>query len=68
MQNLISPKIFMHKNAIKIDWRVKKLCAFNQKYGTFGGEKFVLLFVHFLAKYGAPLSSELLNTMVSARA
>ena len=50
MQNLISPKIFMHKNAIKIDWRVKKLCAFNQKYGTFGGENFVLLFVHFLAK------------------
>ena len=38
MQNLISPKIFMHKNAIKIDWRVKKLCAFYQKYGVLRGK------------------------------
>ena len=50
MQNFISPKIFMHKNAIIMDWKVKKLCAFYQKDGAFGRKKFVLLFVHFLAK------------------
>ena len=39
MQNFISPKIFMHKNAIIMDWKVKKLCAFYQKDGAFGRKK-----------------------------
>ena len=50
MQNFISPKIFMHKNELIMEWKVKKLCAFYQKDGAFGRKKFVLLFVHFLAK------------------
>ena len=43
----------------------QKLCAVYQKYGSFGGKKFVHLFVHFLAELGAPLSSELLATIHS---
>jgi len=41
----------------------QKLCAFHQKYGSFWVKKIVHLFVRFLAKLGAPLSSELLDTL-----
>ena len=58
-----SEKKLMHKNAIKIVWGGQKLCAFYQKYGTFWGEKIVRLFVRFLAKLGAPSSSEHLATL-----
>ena len=44
---------------------VIKLCAFYQKYGSFWGKKIVHLFVRFLTKLGAPLSSELLATLDS---
>ena len=42
----------------------QKLCAFYQKYGSFWEKNIVHLFVRFLAKLGAPLSSELLTTLV----
>ena len=41
----------------------QKLCAFYQKYGSFWEKNIVHLFVRFLAKLGAPLSSELLTTL-----
>ena len=39
------------------------MCAFYQKYGSFWEKNIVHLFVRFFAKLGAPLSSELLNTL-----
>jgi len=42
----------------------QKLCAFYQKYGSFWEKNIVHLFVRFLAKLGAPLSSELLTTLL----
>ena len=53
----------MYENAIKIVWGGQKLCAFYQKYGSFWEKNIVHLFVRFLAKLGAPLSSELLTTL-----
>ena len=53
----------MHKNAIKIVWGVKNCAPFTKNMALFGGEKIVHLFVRFLAKLGAPLSSELLDTL-----
>ena len=39
-------------------------CAlFSKNMALLGKKKFVLHFVHFLAIFGAPLSSELLNTL-----
>ena len=55
----------MHKNAIKIVWGVKNCAPFTKNMALFGGKKFVHLFVRFLAKLGAPLSSELLDTLAS---
>ena len=41
------------------------MCTFYQKYGTFLGGKIVHLFVRFLAKLGAFLSLELLDTLIT---
>ena len=53
----------MHKNAIKIVWGVKNCALFTKNMAPFGEKKFVRLFVRFLAKLGAPSSSEHLVTL-----
>ena len=57
----------MHKNAIKIVWGVKKCALFTKNMALFG-EKIVRLFVRFLAKKCAPLSSELLASLKNEEA
>ena len=68
MQNFTSPKKYMHKNAKKlfgVVWEVKNCAPFTINVALFWWEKIVHLFVLFLAKKCAPLSSKLLKTLVS---
>ena len=54
----------MYENAIKIVWGVKNCAPFTKNMALFGKKNIVHLFVRFLAKLGAPLSSELLTTLI----
>ena len=53
----------MHKNAIKIVWGVKNCAPFTKNMALFGAKN-CAHFVRFLTKLGAPLSSELLDTLI----